>query len=175
MEILHCTADYDKIYYIEYENALHECKFLGTESGYKTSPVYVLNISGLGVVRIPFQIMNAFDTWYRGSCAKGILYESVEDFRNGLPIMDEYGSTDNAYNSQFLNPLFSTCTPCNCGGDTYTWSWDGTKAVRYIVNWNGTRWSWDKRGFLCSVNEMEGWYATKEECEKANSINIVKF
>lgn len=33
MEILHCTAEYDKVYYIEYEGALRECELIATESG----------------------------------------------------------------------------------------------------------------------------------------------
>lgn len=175
MEILHCTAEYDKVYYVEYEGALHECELIATESGCGTPPVYILDIAGIGIVRIPFQRENEFFRWYDRSRAHGILYETVEDFRNDKPIIDEYGSTDNAYNSWFICPLFSTCDPCNCGGDTYTWSWDGTKAVKYIVNWNSCRWIWDRQGFRCSINEKEGWYASKEACEKANTINIVKF
>lgn len=177
MEILHCTADYDKVYYVEYNNTLCECKLLRTEAGCDSIPVYVLDIAGVGTIRYSANRTNEFDSWYNTSIIKGILYKSVEDFRNGLPTKDEYGSTGNMYNSKFIRPLLSKCTACNCGGGIYTWKWDGVKAVKYIVDASRCWWSWDSHGFHCNLNCNDDWYATKEECEKANSnnINVIRF
>lgn len=173
MDILHCTADYDNIYYVEYGGALHECKFLGTKSG-GISPVYVLDIAGVGITEINVTALNIINSCR--SMIRGILYRSIDDFRNDSPIIDEYGSTSNQNDAMFIRPLFSKCTP-NDYGDTYTWKWDGTKAVRYSVNIDSYSWSWDSLGFHCALNSAIDCYASKEECEKANSnnINVVRF
>jgi hypothetical protein len=103
------------------------------------------------------------------------LYESIEDYRNGKPITDEYGDTGNCYNSKFIEPLFKTCSTCNCGENVYTWKWDGCKAVQYIVNMNNAYWYWDADGFHCNLNDEQGRYRTEEECIKNNEVSVVTF
>lgn len=178
MEILKCNADFDKVYYVEYNNKLCQCKLIKTESGGYANgytPVYVLNVAGIGEVRFSFPRMKRFDTWYHTSKSPSILYESIEDYRKGTPIEDDYGSMSNAYNSRFIKPLFKHHSPCNCGGSTYTWKWDGCKAVCYSVSVATWYWSWDKDGFHCSLNDDEGCFRSKQECEEANQIEVVEF
>ena len=47
MEILKCNAEYDKVYYIVFENALRQCKFIKTIGNGNSIPMYVLNIAKL--------------------------------------------------------------------------------------------------------------------------------
>lgn len=174
MEILKCNADYNKVNYVEYEGQLYQCKLIRTESASDT-PVYVLNIAQKGIVKIPANRNLHFNEWYRGSKIPSILYASIEDYQNGTPITDEYGSMSNCYNSKFIEPLFKTCQTCNCGGGVYLWKWNGSKAVEHIVNMQNAVWYWDNEGFHCNLNDMIGCYRTKEECEKNNTISVVTF
>lgn len=182
MEILKCNADFDKVYYVEYNNKLCQCKLIKTESGgyaNRYTPVYVLNVAGVGEVRFLFPRHNRFDSWYHTSKTPSILYESIEDYRKGKPIEDNYGGTDNAYNSKFIEPLFKHHSTCNCGGSTYTWKWDGCKAVCYEVRDTfKIPWTWDKEGFHCILNDDEYYsdcFRSKEECSDANMIKTVTF
>ena len=175
MEILKCNAEYDKIYYIVFENALRQCKFIKTIGNGNSIPMYVLNIANIGIVSIQALRQSEFKSWYHSSKIPSILYESVEDFQNNKPIIDDYGSTSNCINSKFIRPLFKFHQTCNCGGDTYTWKWNGYKAVKYIVNLRNVDWSWDNNGFQCSLNEGNDYYKSEEDCIKHNQIQIVTF
>lgn len=174
MEILKCNADYNKVYYVEFNGTLRQCKLIRTESSEK-NPCYVLDIALMGKVRIQADRFRHFNKWYHTSKIPSILYESVEDYRKGKPITDEYGSTGNCYNSKFIEPLFKICSTCNCGGSVYLWKWDGCKAVEYIVSMNSVCWHWDADGFHCNLNDMQGCYRTKEECIKNNEVSVVTF
>lgn len=174
MEILKCNAEYNKVYYVELYNVLHQCKLIRTESS-TNIPVYVLDVAHKGVVRVQANRFNHFDYWYRRSKIPSILYESVEDYRNGKPITDEYGSTSNCYNRKFIEPLFKTCSTCNCGGAVYAWRWDGCKAVEYIINTKRVSWTWDAYGFHCELNDLDGYYRTERECIENNKISVITF
>lgn len=175
MEILKCNADYNKVYYVVYENTLRQCKFIKTIGNGDCIPMYVLNIAQIGIVNIQAPRQSEFNSWYHSSKIKSILYESVEDYRNNKPIIDEYGSTSNCNNSKFLRPLFKFHRPCNCGGSTYTWKWNGFQADSYIVNLRNVEWSWDNNGFQCSLNNHVDCYKSEEDCIKNNQIAIVTF
>lgn len=177
MEVLKCNAEFNKIYYIEIEGSLRQCKLIRTELSRALSeiPVYVLDVAQMGVTRIKAERFRHFDKWYHKSEIQSVLYESIEDYRNGKPITDNYGSTGNCYNSDFIEPLFTRCSPCNCGGYIYTWKWDGCKACRYAVNTANAEWSWDASGFHCGLNDMKDCYRTEQECIKANDIKVVTF
>lgn len=174
MEILKCNADFSKVYYVEIKGNLHQCKLLCTESSNRY-PVYVLDVAQIGVVRIESNRQHHFDKWYRTSKIPSILYDSVESYRNRKPIIDDYGSTGNCYNSSFIMPLFKRCSVCNCGGSVYTWKWDGCKAVKHIVNMSKVTWYWDAEGFHCILNELEGFYKTQHDCEVNNELSVVTF
>jgi hypothetical protein len=181
MEILKCNAEFDKVYYVEYRGGLRQCKFIRTESGNSHNryiPCYVLDVAGLGEMRFEFPRQNLFDSWYRTSTAPSILYESVESYRMRKPIIDNYGSTGNAYNCRFIEPLFRHHSTCNCGGYTYTWKWDGCKAVCYTIeNMSKIPWTWDKDGFHCTLNDERnsGCFRSEKECIAANKIQVVTF
>lgn len=175
MEILKCNADYNKMYYVEMYGKQHQCKLIRTESSKPVAPVYVLDVAQIGLVRIQADRFHHFNKWYHSSKIPSILYESVEDYRNRKPITDEYGSMSNCYNTGFIEPLFKTCSTCNCGGLVYTWKWDGCKAVKCIVNMQNAVWYWDADGFHCNLNDMQGCYSTKEECIKNNEVSVVTF
>lgn len=174
MEILKCNADYKKVYYVEFEGQLCQCKLIRTESMCNT-PVYVLNVAQKGVVKIKALRTRYFDQWYHHSEIPSILYDSVEDYRRGKPITDNYGSTSNCYNTPFIDKLFTRCKPCNCGGSTITWKWDGSKAIEHIVILEKVSWHFDAEGFHCILNEFGDCYRTREECEKNNTISVVTF
>lgn len=179
MEILKCNADYNKVYYVEVNGTLCQCKLVRTESGNaqtQYTPMYVLDVAGKGIMRFVAGRRVHFDSWWRGSVIPSILYESVEDYQKSKPILDNFGSTGNAYNYKFLEPLFKYYDPCNCGGDTITWKWDGCKAVSYTVkDMHLISWTWDENGFHCDLNNAVGFYRTKKECEQANKVQVVKF
>lgn len=174
MEILKCNADYNKIYYVNINGGLRQCKLIKTEST-PNAPAYVLNVAQMGVVRIRVDRFRLFDKWYHSSKIPSILYESVEDYRNNKPIIDNYGSTSNCYNSGFIEPLFKSCSTCNCGGSVYTWKWDGCKATQYIVNTNNICWYWDINGFHCGLNEMSDCYRTEKDCVDNNKVEVITF
>ena len=175
MEILKCNAEYDKIYYVVYENTLRQCKFIKTIGNADSIPMYVLNIANIGIVSIQALRQRDFDSWYHNSKIKSILYESVEDFQNKKPLIDEYGSTRNCYNNKFISPLLKYHQPCNCGGSTYTWKWNGYKASKYIVSLHNIEWSWDNNGFQCVLNEQIDCYKSEQDCINNNQIQIVTF
>lgn len=175
MEVLKCNAEFNRVYYVEVNGSLRECKFIRTEGGGQLTPYYVLDIALMGKVKIQANRQRFFDKWYYSSKIPSILYESVEDFRNNNPIMDEYGSTGNCYNSTFIVPLFKKCSTCNCGGSVYLWKWDGCKAVEYIVSMNNVVWNWDAEGFHCNLNNMTECYRSEQECIKNNEVKVVKF
>jgi hypothetical protein len=174
VSILKSNAEYGKTYLVEMDG-LRECKLLGT-MGDVTGCYYLLNVAGIGERKVKFQPYRDYPDWWYTSTTKGILYESIEDFRNNRPIIEQYGSTVNAYNSRFVEQLFPNLSVCGCGGGIYTWSWDNNKAVRYMVT-GGISWKWDKDGFWYSLSNRDDWYKTKKECEKANENNftIIKF
>lgn len=182
MAILKCNADFDKVYYVEYRGELRQCKLIRTESGNASNrytPCYVLNVAGLGEMHFLCLACRYFVSWYRTSKMPSILYESVDAYRMGKPIEDNYGSTSNAYNTSFIKPLFHHHSPCNCGGSTYTWKWDGCKAVCYEVKeMSEIPWTWDKEGFHCYLNDDEYYsdcFRSEKECRDANKIKVVKF
>lgn len=175
MEILKCNAEFNKVYYVKLNGSLHECKFIRTESSNTQAPYYVLNIALMGKVKIQADRFTHFHQWYHYSKIPSILYKSIEDFRNNKPIMDEYGSTSNCFNSKFIEPLFTKCSTCNCGGSVYFWKWDGCKAVKYILSMNNVIWHWDAEGFHCGLNDMTEWYRSEKECEDNNQILVVRF
>jgi hypothetical protein len=175
MEILKCNAEYDKIYYVVYQNTLRQCKFIQTKGTAHTIPMYVLNIAQIGIVSIQAPRQSQFNSWYHSSKIPSILYESVEDYRKNKPIIDEYGSMSNAYNGKFINSLLKYYQACNCGGLTYTWKWNGYKAVKHIANLRNVEWFWDNNGFQCPLNEQIDCYKTEQDCIKHNQIQIVTF
>lgn len=175
MEILKCNADYNKVYYVVYNNSLRQCKLIKTIGNGNNIPMYVLNIAQIGIVSIEAPRQSEFKSWYHSSKIKSILYESVEDFQNNKPIIDEYGSTSNCNNGKFIRPLLKFHQPCNYGGSTYTWKWNGYKADKYIVNFRYVEWSWDINGFQCSLNDYIDCYKSEEDCMKHNQIAIVTF
>lgn len=174
MEILKCNADFDKVYYVEINGCLYQCKLIRTESS-PIVPIYMLNVAQLGEIGIKVQRQMYFDKWYRSSEIPSILYESIEDYENGKPIIDNYGSTSNCFNTPFVKDLFKYCSVCNCGGSTYTWKWDGCKAIENIVSMKDVTWTWDVNGFHCSLNNLIDCYRTKEECINNNKILVVNF
>ena len=176
MEILKCNAKHDRIYYVEYQNALRECKFLKTIGKGYDIPMYVLNIAKIGIVTIQALRQRDFHRWYHASKIQSVLYASIEDFQNKNPLIDAYGSMNNCYNSQFITPLFKYHQPCNCGGSTYTWRWNGYQAVRHIVSLSDIVWSWDNNyGFQCSLNEQIDCYKTEQDCLDSNQIRVITF
>ena len=175
MEILKCNAEFDKVYYIVFSNALRECKFIKTIGNGNDIPLYVLDIANIGIVNIQALRQQEFHSWYYKSKIKSVLYESIADYQNNKPIIDDYGSTSNCYNSNFIRPLFKFHRPCNCGGSTYTWKWNGYKADQYITSLHNVEWSWDKNGFHCSLNEQIGCYKSEQECINNNQISVITF
>lgn len=174
MHILKCNADFGKIYYVEVQGTLRQCKFIRTELG-GIRPYYVLDIAGIGIAKIGCDSSRYFDKWYRTSTIPSILYASIDDYRNNKPIMDNYGSTGNCFNSKFIEPLFKCHAVCQCGGSVATWKWDGCKAIKYIVGVSNIGWTWDEDGFHCILNESTGCYRSKRECEMNSNILVVAF
>lgn len=172
--ILKCNAEFERIYYVKFNNTLRECKFLGTR-GFNHKCYYILNIAGVGVIEIEYHPQRgATPDWYRTSHTPSILYESIDAYRKGKPIIDNYGSTDNAYNSRFIEPFFPSYDVCGCGGGIYTWKWNGCNAVKYGVSVN-LQWSIDENGFKSNLYNYEDYYSTKQKCEQANQIKVVRF
>ena len=174
MEILKCNAEFNKIYYVEYNNTLCQCKFIQTY-GTDTQCYYILDIAGFGIQRIPYKRQLHFDKWYHTSETDSILYQSIEDYKKHKPIKDNYGSTSNGYNCDFIRPLFKYVSPCHCGGYTYTWKWNGVRAVEYIVSLKNEYWFWDNNGFHSTLNHLSGSYKSAKECEMNSKLKITTF
>lgn len=174
MYILKCNAEFDKVYYVELDNTLFQCKLIRTEGGPETYPVYVLDVATKGETRVKMRRVY-IDVWYKTSKIPSVLYESVDDFRNDTPITDNCGLTSNCYNRQFTEPLFKNCTLTSSSAQVAAWKYTGCKAAEVRLTGDVMYWTWDRDGFHCGVNDIPGIYRTKEECEDANKINIVTF
>lgn len=176
VSILKSNAEYGKSYYVDF-NGLRECKFLGTQGRSSSCPCYHLDIAGIGETLVRFSPSHdSFLKWWNTSKTNGILYESVEDFRKGNPIVEDYGTTANAYNSGFLSPLFPHFKVCGCGGGIYSWRWYDNRATLFAIN-TEVVWSWNKDGFMCNIErDTDGRdYSSKESCESANEVEVIKF
>jgi hypothetical protein len=177
MNILKCVAEYDKVYYVVYKNKIHQCKFIATEL-VNGEACYILDVAGVGTISIPNRIPSG-GGWWNSSRCESILAESPEDIRRGKYLLDWYGTTNNAYNSRFLEPLFPHYDVCVCGGGILFWEWDGIKAVCYRVQENvPIYWRYDKDGFHCSLNRMpdiEDRYPSRKACEDAHEPEVVTF
>lgn len=195
MEILKVNYEIGKKCFTRFNNAFHECIFLGTESveNGKGSWVacYVLNIAGVGVTYVAFDRFGQFDDWYRGTNCKTTLYRTLEDCqykRNAITA--QYGSTDNCYNKSFMQPFFDFCSVCCCGGTLYTYVWNGTDAVVAIGYFSTGKWKIDENGFECNatlraLEQRDNWrcsfpngtkcYGTKAECLADNKPKVVTF
>ena len=178
MTILKSSADYDKVYYVVYNDKIHQCKFLGTRSGMRGRALYMLNIAGVGIVNMPCKEgHNLYPDWWNTSRHPSILAESVENLRKGRFIEDYFGSTNNAYNYGFLKDFLPNYDICGCGGGIYFWHWNGYKAERYKVT-GDYEWFIDQLGFHCILNRedvVDGRYSTSKECEEANTPEVVTF
>lgn len=174
MYILKCNAEFDKVYYVMLDDTLFQCKLIRTEGGSGFFPVYVLDVATKGEVRVNMRIV-PMKVWEKTSERPSVLYESVDDFRNDTPITDNYGATFNRYNSPFIGQLFKNCTVCDVEGGIIAWQYIGCRGTKVSLPEDGVRWTLDRDGFHCDIDDTPGIYRTKEECEDANKINIVTF
>lgn len=178
MYILKSSADFDKVYYVEYKRKIHQCKFIATEHDGNRDAHYILDVAGVGRVALPHHIESG-SGWYNTSQGKSILAESVEDLRKGKYLVDWYGTTNNAYNSRFLQPLFPHYDVCICGGGIRFWKWDGIRAQSYLVTRDkDIYWRYDKDGFHCILNEediVKDRYPSRKACEDAHTPEVVTF
>lgn len=175
MYVLQSSADFNKVYYVEYQGAIRQCKLISTQ-GRGSLCEYRLNVAGIGEVLIPFRPKES-DNWWYNSQVKSILAETPEDLRRGKFVIDSYGSTGNAYNYRFLKPFFPNYDVCICGGGIIFWEWNGMRAVCYSVK-GEFPWFIDEKGFHCALNAKEmvtGRYDEKDKCEKEHTPEVVTF
>ena len=180
--------------YTRFQNAFRECIFMGTkgiknEKGY-TNSYYVLNIAGVGETLIEFDRFHQFDNWYHGSRCYTPLYPTLEDCMNKTnPITAMYGTTDNCYNSSFMEQFFPECSVCNCGGTIYAWAWNGTDAVQVRCSLTSAEYTIDAEGFhrvgrVYSVGYADSYgmcrdlgkvYPSKAACMAEHKAEVVTF
>lgn len=175
IDILQSTAKFGSKYYIEYEGAIRECILIATE-GNGRQCWYLLQIAGIGTVRIePKKRSSKTDYWYT-SKIDSVLAESPEDISKQKYLLDWYGSTCNAYNSKFIAPFFPNYSVCGCGGGIHFWKWDGIRPELYEIT-QPCAWRIDENGFSCRLNDhTEGRYASSKQCMEANNkLNVVTF
>lgn len=175
MTILQSSADYDKVYYVEYQGVIRQCRLIATQ-GRGHHCEYRLEVAGVGEVLVPFRPKES-DRWWYCSKVQSILAESPEDLRRGKYLEDSYGTTQNAYNERFLQPFFPNYKVCICGGGIIFWEWDGVRARCYYEK-GEFPWFIDREGFHCSINApvlTEGRYGDPDECERANTPEVITF
>jgi hypothetical protein len=177
MNILQSTAEYGKTYYVEYDRAIRQCRLIATHGTYN-GEWYTLEVAGVGEVDILLRLpMTLSGGWWYSSKTPSILAESPEDIRNGRFLTDNYGSTDNAYNYEFMKQFLPNYEPCVSGGGITFWAWDGVRAKRHYES-KEFPWRIDAKGFHCSINAKsltDGRYDSKDACEKANQPVVVTF
>ena len=175
IDILKCSADYDKFYYIEYEGAIRQCRLLATE-GTGRQAYYILEIAGIGIKKIKPKDGHQ-SNWWNTSTVESVLAESPELLSKRKFINDQYGSTCNAYNSAFVAPFLPNYSVCGCGGGIHFWKWNGIRPELYNVE-GSIRWRIDRKGFHCNLNDQpEERYSSKKKCEEAhkNDLKFIKF
>lgn len=175
IDILKCSADFDKVYYIEFEGAIRQCKLLATEGTGKQA-YYVLDIAGIGTRKVMPKKGHGSNWWYT-STIESILAESPEHISKRLYIKDQYGSTCNAFNSSFMEPFFPNYNVCGDGGGIYFWKWNGIRPELFKVT-GDISWRMDRKGFHCILNDQtEGRFSRKKKCEEAyqKEMIIIKF
>lgn len=175
INILKCSADYNKIYYIEYEGAIRQCRLLATE-GTDRQAYYVLEIAGIGIRKIEPKDKDTQSWWY-SSTIESVLAKSPKHLSNKKYLKDKYGSTNNSYNSPFVSPLLPNYSVCDCEAGIHYWKWNGIRPELNSVE-GSVNWRIDSKGFHCSLNDHpEERYSTKIRCEDAhkNDYKIIKF
>lgn len=118
--------------YVKYDGAIRECMFNGTRTT-ESGVAMMLNVAGIGKMNLLFPRFATFNLWYHGKPAPVGLFRTLDDAKSNKSILGMYGTTDNCYNSNFMQPFFSNVSVCNCGGSNYAWWWDGTDAVSVFV------------------------------------------
>lgn len=195
MEILKVNYEIGAKCYIRFHNAFRECIFLGTKGveckDGRVCSCYMLNIAGVGETLIAFDRFGQFDHWYRGTTCYTELYPTLKDCMDKTNcITAEYGSTDNCYNSRFMEQFFPECSVCNCGGTIYGWAWDGTDAVKVICHITSEEYTIDADGFHKVGEVRASWYVdnllrkcynlgkiyrTRADCMAEHKAEVVTF
>lgn len=173
MHILKCTAEYGKVYYIEF-GGVRQCRLVATESD-GTTEYYVLDIAGLGIRHVCPKSKGLSTNWWHTSQIDSVLAETPEDLSRRRFLKDWYGSTANAYNSRFIEPFFPNYSVCGCGGGIHFWTWNGTRPELQSVS-SPCAWRINQEGFHCVLNEnTEGRFRSEKECRAHNQINVITF
>ena len=177
--------------YIKHDGAIRECIFNGTMTTEKGVAMN-LNVAGIGTRNMMFPRFNTFDKWYHGKAAPCGLYKTIEDCKANRQLTAMYGSTDNCYNSSFMQPFFKNVSVCNCGGSCYAWWWNGIEPIRvfvalpkgYFEDEDGFRFDGNfriigtpdnlLRIFHREVSEDE-LYMTKSACESEHEAKVITF
>ena len=166
------VCQFNKVFYLVFEGQLRQFKikkgikfpfnWATRFNGEKFSNIWIIDVAGIGTLAI-----NAKWWGYRPTFK---IYKSIEDFKQGK----EY----NVIRSCLAEEMCSIYA--NVGMDNNTlsrWYWNGTSAVRGNLTHNVSLFfTYDEKGFDNNMfAEDYGGYATKEECEEDNAIQVACF
>lgn len=195
---LRLNADFeDKVIYVIYDGALHQCKVLGARlnpkkeysSGWEFVQEVKLNIAGVGIKWVRFTSGAIHDLGKRRYVVDTEFFRSVENFHDGrrcnnsMFITESVSSFAKRIFKDGLNFHYEKGDGFRCGSvSTGTrYKWDGTRAVSLDVSIpatmtftpdGGIDWGTDAE----KVRDLvENTYFSKKDCEADNSVQVVMF
>lgn len=176
------TFGWDKPFYAVMDGRMREVLIEGIDfitppisSSSFNDSIYHLNVAGIGKVECR--------NWWNSITFDAYLTE--DDVNNERPIVFE----KNSVKTNFLDMLNYACG--DCGDEYYTidlndyandmpyrYRWNENECKAYRVNFKvpmAISYSNDEFYFRAPLKCEEGTYASKEECVKANKLEIVRF
>jgi len=168
------TDEFGKIFYLVYKGQLRQFRikkgikfpfnWITTIDGERINNILIINVAGVGELAIKAQM------W--GYSPNFNIYESVDDFKLGKPyeLNRTYLKVDD-----FNNIYRGVCTfEHNC---MLRYTWNGTSVDDYgLCEEVSLFFTYDKNRFYTSMKDVKyKGYATKEECENDNAIQVAVF
>lgn len=174
-------SEFNKVMYLVYEGQLRQFKikkgikfpfnwyrkFAKYNEGFgeHISNILIIEVAGIGELAVDARMWGYSFDFY--------IYDSIEDFK-----ADKGRELKREYFEKRMQEIYANV--CTLGGLSnkylYRYTWDGTRANIYSLKENVSLFfTYDANEF---DNQMHGWYdgyATKEECEEDNAIQVAVF
>ena len=165
---------FNKFFYIELQGALRECyikKVVTEYNGYYLYSSIVLNLADMGEYTLDANKSIAQSNAWK-------LYLSVGDYKDKKYYDNKQCMNDVEVHQIFNRILGKECIKIDrCNGDRClsTYKWNGVKPIEVYPKLPNVIIQ-DVNGFHFDIDcELPQYYASKEECEKDNTIKVINF
>ena len=173
-------SEFNKVMYLVYEGKLRQFKIKkgikfpfnwyrkftnGEGVSRQITNILIIEVAGIGELAVDARMWGYTFNFY--------IYDSIEDFK-----ADNYSVLSREHLCDRMQDIYDNVCTIGGVGDKYLhrYTWNGTTAVVYSLKENiSLFFTYDANEF---DNQMHGWYegyATKEECENDNAIQVAVF